>query len=222
MGGRQASAVHPVTYARCLRRRLRPCRPWAIAPGMAGSYVPSLRGADSRSAAARLRVLLATVPRDHPALQCQRYEGDRATPRRSRTAARTGLTERRRGPQGCRTDLEANQTIPGELRTIPEELQTIPEELQTIPEELQTIPEELQTIPEEIRTIPEEPRTIPGEPRTIPGEIRTIPREIRTTPGGIRTIPEELLTTPAEVQRILGPESRRAVGIPPIRPSAAP
>jgi len=215
MGGRQASAVHPVTYARCLRRRLRPCRPWAIAPGMAGSYVPSLRGADSRSAAARLRVLLATVPRDHPALQCQRYEGDRATPRRSRTAARTGLTERRRGPQGCRTDLEANQTIPGELRTIPEELQTIPEEIRTIPEE--------------IRTIPEEPRTIPGEPRTIPGEIRTIPREIRTTPGeirtipgGIRTIPEELLTTPAEVQRILGPESRRAVGIPPIRPSAAP
>src|SRR5215813_14130362 len=201
MGGRQASAVHPVTYARCLRRRLRPCRPWAIAPGMAGSYVPSLRGADSRSAAARLRVLLATVPRDHPALQCQRYEGDRATPRRSRTAARTGLTERRRGPQGCRTDLEANQTIPGELRTSPEE----------------------------IRTSPEEPRTIPGEHRTIPGEIRTIPREIRTTPGeirtipgGIRTIPEELLTTPAEVQRILGPESRRAVGIPPIRPSAAP
>src|SRR5215813_46804 len=194
MGGRQASAVHPVTYARCLRRRLRPCRPWAMSPGMAGSYVQSLRGADSRSAAARLRFLLATVPRDHPALQCQRYEGDRATHRRSRMAARTGLTERRRDLEGCRTDLEANQTIPGELRTIPEDLQTIPEELQTIPGGIRTIPEELQTIP--------------GEIQTIPGEIRTIPEELQTIPG--------------EVRRILGPKSRRAVDIPPIRPSAAP
>src|SRR5215813_993263 len=162
MGGRQASAVHPVTYARCLRRRLRPCRPWAMSPGMAGSYVPSLRGADSRSAAARLKVLLATVPRDHPALQCQRYEGDRATHRRSRMAARTGLTERRRDLEGCRTDLEANQTIPGELRTIPEDLQTIRGGIRTIPEELQTIPGELQTIPGEVQRIlgPESRRAV--------------------------------------------------------------
>src|SRR5215475_6942407 len=96
-------------------------------PGMAGSYAPSLRGADSRSAAARLRSLLETVPRDWespPALQCRRYEADRATPRWFRTAARTGLTEGRPGLEG--TDPEEIRTIPGESQTIPEETQTIP------------------------------------------------------------------------------------------------
>src|SRR5262252_7271424 len=105
---------------------------------MAGSYVLALRGADSRSAAARLRVLLETVPRDPPALQCQRCEGGRATHRRPRTAAKTGSTERRRGLEGRRTDPEAIQTIPGEIQ-IPEEIQRIPEELQTTPGEIQRI-----------------------------------------------------------------------------------
>lgn len=155
------SAVHPITYARCLRRGLRPRRPWAIAPGMAGSYVLALRGADSLSAAARLRVLLETVPRDPPALQCQRCEGGRATHRRPRTAAKTGSTERRRGLEGRRTDPEAIQTIPGEIR-IPEELQTIPGENRTIPEAIQRTRGEIQRIPEELQTTPGEIQRILG------------------------------------------------------------